>query len=77
MHNITDSHKEARDILNIQARTGHIKLMQEISSNAIITGKKTKEVCNSKTESNHAPETQNRVSNHETTITLGVIYIIS
>ena len=42
---------------------------QEISSNAIITGKKTKEVHNSKPGSNHAPETENRVSNHQTTTT--------
>ena len=30
MHDITDSHKKARAILNSQARTGHVKLMQLI-----------------------------------------------
>ena len=67
MLNITDSHKTATAILNSQARTGHIKRMQLIRKYPVITGKKTKEVHNSKPGSNHAPETQNGVSNHQTT----------
>ena len=69
---ITDSHKKARAILNSQARTGHVKLMQLIRKYPVMQSlreRRLQEVHNSKPGSNHAPETQNGVSNHQTTTT--------